>query len=506
MAGETVVARRVGGPGCRCATARFGCRADGTGGAVTAPVVAFRAWLAAVEVAGLSDADRVDLVAELERVKGSASAVQARATDALRCSREAAAPADVARSVGAQVALARRESPCLGDRFVGLSRALVHEMPATMAALASGEISERHAVAVVQATACLSRADRAEVDRRVAPVLGRLGVAGAGRAAARVAAELDAASVVARMEAAVASRRVTVRPAPDGMAYLSVLGPLTEVVGAHAALLARSRAVLAGQCPDEAPDGRGAGAVAADAALRLLSGRAVGAGAAGGGAPGDHRPGPARHRRPGPVGVRAGPRPRPRQRAGPGRPRLATRRSMTPPGTAVWVRRLYTTPGGRDLVAMDSRRRVFAGLLRRMLVLRDDVCSTPWCQAPVVHADHTTPVRGGGRTAWANGDGRCARCNQVKEAPGWAVRVIHPGPAPGVPRKRRPATRPARCGDPLASRHRPRELEVITPTGHRYHSHAPPLTGWGWQPTRPPKRPLTASRLERHLVDLLAAA
>ncbi len=157
------------------------------------------------------------------------------------------------------MALARRESPCLGDRFVGLSRALVHEMPATMAALASGEISERHAVAVVQATACLSRADRVEVDRRVAPVLGRLGVQGAGRAAARVAAELDAASVVARMEAAVASRRVTVRPAPDGMAYLSVLGPLTEVVGAHAALLARSRAVLAGQCPDEAPDGRGAG-------------------------------------------------------------------------------------------------------------------------------------------------------------------------------------------------------------------------------------------------------
>ena len=174
----------------------------------------------------------------------------------------------------------------------------------------------------------------------------------------------------------------------------------------------------------------------------------------------------------------------------------------------VWLRRLYTTPGGRDLVAMDSRRRVFAGLLRRMLVLRDDVCSTPWCQAPIVHADHTTPVHGGGRTAWANGDGRCARCNQVKEAPGWAVRVIHPGPAPGVPasetgqrsgprRRTRVAERP---------RHRPRELEVITPTGHRYRSHAPPLTGWGWQPTRPPKRPRTASRLERHLVDLLAAA
>ncbi len=111
------------------------------------------------------------------------------------------------------------------------------------------------------------------VDARLGPVLGRLGFAQLGRAAGRVAAELDAASVVARMEAAVRSRRVTVRPAPDGMAYLSVMGPLKDVVGAHAALLARSRGVVGGQAPDEAPQGRGVGAVAADTALRLLSGR-----------------------------------------------------------------------------------------------------------------------------------------------------------------------------------------------------------------------------------------
>ena len=78
------------------------------------------------------------------------------------------------------------------------------------------------------------------------------------------------------MEAAVKSRRVTVRPAPDGMAYLSVLGPLKDVVGAYAAVQARSRAVVAGQCPDEGPQGRGVGAVAADTALRLLSGRETG--------------------------------------------------------------------------------------------------------------------------------------------------------------------------------------------------------------------------------------
>ena len=104
------------------------------------------------------------------------------------------------------MALARRESPALGDRFVGLARALVHEMPRTLAALTGGVIGERHAVAVVQATAALSREHRGVVDARLGPVLGRLGVAQLGRAAGRVAAELDAACVVARMEAAVRSR------------------------------------------------------------------------------------------------------------------------------------------------------------------------------------------------------------------------------------------------------------------------------------------------------------
>ena len=246
------------------------------GGGAVATVAGFRGWLSTVDVAGLSDRERVDLVACLEGVKGAVSAAQARATDALRCSREVVAPQDVGRSVGSVVALARRESPSLGDRFVGLARALVHEMPHTMAALSAGVCSERVAVAVVQASATLSVADRAVVDARVGPLLGRLGVKQAGAAAARVAAELDAASVVARMEAAVKSRRVSVRPAPDGMAYLSVLGPLKDVVGAFAAVQARSRAVVSGQCAEEGPQGRGVGAVAADTALRVLSGRASG--------------------------------------------------------------------------------------------------------------------------------------------------------------------------------------------------------------------------------------
>ncbi|WP_299448170.1 DUF222 domain-containing protein, partial [uncultured Phycicoccus sp.] len=180
------------------------------------------------------------------------------------------------RSVGSEVGLARRESPTLGDRFVGVSRALVQELPATMRCLTDGVVGERHALEVVRETATLSREDRAEVDRRLGPVLGSLSERAVGRAARRVAAELDAASVVARVEAAARSRRVSARPAPDGMAYLSVLAPLRDVVGAYAAVQARARAVVGGQCPDEPPEGRGVGAVAADTAVRLLAGLEVG--------------------------------------------------------------------------------------------------------------------------------------------------------------------------------------------------------------------------------------
>ncbi len=240
--------------------------------------------------------ERVDLVAELERVKGAASAVQARATDAVACSQAVVAPRDVARSVGAQVALARRESPTLGDRFVGLARALVHEMPHTMAALTAGVCSERVAVAVVAATATLSVEDRGVVDARVGPLLGRLGVKAAGGAAARVAAELDAAS------GGGSDGGGGEVPSGDGAAGSGRDGVPVGVGSAQG----RGGGVRGGAGPVA---GGGGGSVPGGGAAGSWGGcgrggygvgvvvRAGGwSGAAGGGAPGDDRPGPARHR------------------------------------------------------------------------------------------------------------------------------------------------------------------------------------------------------------------
>jgi hypothetical protein len=117
-----------------------------------------------------------------------------------------------------------------------------------------------------------------------------------------------------------------------------------------------------------------------------------------------------------------------------------------PEPVRAWVRRLYTSPRSGELVAMESRRRRFSSPLRRFLVLRDEVCRTPWCDAPIRHADHVVRAADGGATSVTNGQGLCETCNLAKEATGWSASVV------------------AEEGH---------EVTVQTPTGHRYTSRAP---------------------------------
>ena len=53
------------------------------------------------------------------------------------------------------------------------------------------------------------------------------------------------------------------------------------------------------------------------------------------------------------------------------------------------------------------------------LILRDQFCRMPWCDAPIRHADHPVPSRAAGPTDAQNGQGICESCNYTKEAFGW---------------------------------------------------------------------------------------
>jgi hypothetical protein len=452
----------------------------------------------------VEDALRIDQLAALERVKAAAAAAQVRVTAAFvdsqeqvaqvwrerarecsaagdfegwRAAREQARAASLAQQqasddgqagagsgrrrrgpsgmtgVAAQVALARRESPVRGGQHVRLALALTSDLPHALAALEAGELSERRAQILVRETAALSPEHRRLVDAEViGEVVGGLGehVGSLGdreltRRVRAVAYRLDAASVLARAARAQADRRVTIRPAPDTMAYLTALLPVAQAVAAHAAL------TLAADAARAAGDERGKGQVMADTLVTRLTGQATadavpvevqlvmtdralldgGPGGRLGGGPGGDTPA---------------------QLTGYGTvPAAWARALLTPTGTegdaSVWLRRLYTHPGTGALVAMDSTRRVFDGGLRRYLLARDaGACRTPWCDAPARHVDHVTGHADGGPTSADNGQGLCVRCNHTKQLPGWIARTLartlapplapplpHPSPHPDAP-------------------------------------------------------------------------
>ena len=425
----------------------------------TEKAVAFRALLAALDIPG-SDADRIDEITALEQLKTAISARQARLTDAFAMSHRAELiragmkPVDARRSVCAQIALARRDSPHKGNRHVGLAHTLVHEMPRVLQVMERGEGSEWRATLVARETAHLSTEDHARIDAALAPHLAGWSDQHTARQARGWAHRLDPEGAVDRARRAVTDRRVTIRPAPDCMTYLTALLPMKEGVGVYGVL---HRAAMTAHCnPD---DHRSKGQVMADELVR----RTLTPGAG----------------EPEPVGIElhlvmtdrtlADRDDEPAHLLGHGPVPAAVARDLLTADerTRVWVRRLFTDPGTGDLLATDARRRDFPPAARQFLVARDQICRTPWCGAPIREADHALAVSRGGSTDLRNGNGRCTTCNLVKDLDGWTTRVDDTG-----------------------------VITTTTPTGHTHHGRPPrPPASPLWKPRqrpgpgRPPARP-----------------
>jgi hypothetical protein len=446
----------------------------------------FETWRRARAMARAASCPEADDTTDPTRSTATAGQVAGR-----RCG--TGRPARPEAGVATQVALARRESPHAGSRLVRLAYALTHEMPFLLELLERGVLSERRASLVVRECAALSMEQRARVDaelgHRVGEQLGRLSERELTARVRAISYRLDAQAVVDRAAYAERERRVTLRPAPDTMCWLTALVPATQGVGVLAALTrAADSARVTG-------DVRGRGQVMADTLVERVTGQPVADAV--------------------PVEVQLVVTDR-ALLSGDGTPaRLAgygtvpagwarrlltqtehqTRSQARTPTTAsggepdlaaaapVWLRRLYTHPADGTLVAMDSQRRVFDGALRRFLLARDGgICRTPGCGAPIRQVDHVTAHARGGRTSATNGQGLCVRCNLVKELLGWHARVVA---APG------PMGHRDGGGDTTHT------VEITTPTGHRYSGAAPPLV---------PEDPgISDSPIERALELALAA-
>lgn len=403
----------------------------------------------------------IGIIAALEDLKAAGCAAQAEAAvdyDAERRAERAAAGVSArlqGRGIAHEIALARKESPHRGQTLLGLAKVLRTELRHTAARLADGSLNEFRAMLVARETACLEIEHRIAVDEAVcadpAALVG-VGTAELVGRVKRLAAKLDPGALAKRARQAEADRKVTVRPAPDTMSYVTGLLPVASGVAVFAALgVAADRMRAAGdprskaqlmadlfvaRLTDQPMTGvdTTTGEVIADAAPPTVP-VAVNINVPAATLAGGHdaatvsAEGVAPHTIPAEVA------------------RLMVGNAIEA-GVAAWFRQVFVSPQGR-LVGMTSKQRHFPPALADFLSLRGmGICATPWCDAPVRHADHVRPVEQRGPTTERNGQGLCEACNHAKQAEGWQQHVV--------------------------SAHDDRQrVETITPTGHRYTATAP---------------------------------
>src|SRR4051794_9727878 len=148
--------------------------------------------LSRVEI-GVDDAERIDHIRLLERLKSAAAAAQARVATAFAASQKAAqvgagTPAkDIGKGVAAQVGLAKRESPARASRYVGWATILTTELPHTFAALQAGSITEWRAPPLAPGAAPPSLPGPGPPDGEARPPPGALGGPARGGAAQKAA-------------------------------------------------------------------------------------------------------------------------------------------------------------------------------------------------------------------------------------------------------------------------------------------------------------------------------
>jgi 5-methylcytosine-specific restriction endonuclease McrA len=388
-------------------------------------------------------AEWVDLLGELEALKNAVAATQARLAVAL----EEATKAEEARQgiraerrgrgVPNQVGAAMQASPHAGTAFLGTARAWLTQMPHTFDALRAGVLSQWRATLLVRETSHLAPEHRAWIDEEVCgpgnrAVLARMGTRRLIARIKELAARLDVHACVRRNARVFGERRVSVRPAPDLMVYLTALVPMQQGVQAYAQLKAHAEAARA------TGDERGAGQIMADTLIERVTGRGPGRAddvpvtinllvsdetlLAGGQEPAVVVEGM-------PVGAGVVPAP--------------VVRNLVAQGIdadAAWLRAIYADPHGRLLATTSTSRFHPPGLSVMLRAREQGICATSWCDAPVRHLDHVTPHAEGGETSLGNGQGMCVRCNHAKQAPGWRQKVTE-----------------------VDGRH---AVETLTPTGH----------------------------------------
>jgi hypothetical protein len=434
------------------------------------PIHALRASLAALPLAA-DPRSVIEQLEELERLKSAICATQARLSFDLDQHRQAQAHArrlleprrrqiNPDAGTGTEIALARRESPHDGRRKLRLARALLTDLPHTLAALERGDLNERRAEIITTETTDLTPAHRRGLDTTLSSQLVGLGDADLRDLVRREVLRRDEAGWLTRHARARTRRRVHARILGDGMGQLTAILPATDVSAIMTTLdTTADKARNAG-------DDRTRAQLLADTLTHRLGGL-TGTTAT----------------TPSPVALKVvvsaetllDTSTEPGYVPGAGHIPASLARHLATTGAQhlrSTIQRLFAAPTTGALVALESTSSYFRHGLADLIDLRDRRCRTPYCNAPIRHHDHVTARAHGGRTTLANGQGLCEACNHAKETPGFHHQTVP---------------------DPLAITH----ILITTPTGHAHHSRAP---------DPPTTRHDTDSPAERRLRALLLPA
>jgi hypothetical protein len=400
-------------------------------------------WVHDLQAGGaeeVADATWVDRIARLEQLRAATAAAQMAMMVAFARSQVAAQisqdvhPRQIGRGIGAQLGLACRISSFHGARRLGTARALWFDLPHSYDALAAGMLSERVVEHVVAATRHLDAPTRRAVDARIhAAGINGMGEKQADACANKHAYQADRHAWIRRGTIERANRRISLRPAPDTMSYLTGFLPNEQGVACYAALKQATDAAVA------VGDARSRDQIMADTLVQRLTGQTT--------AedvnvevhlvmraetlldPDDNTPADLRGHGPIPADL--------------------ARHLLHTGNGRKWWRRLFTSPSG-NLVGGDPTRRRYDGWLNQLIRLRDQTCRDPYCDAPIRHIDHIARYADGGPTTLGNGRGVCEGGNHVRELPGWQVTLDHDGLHGAA-----------------------HTVTITTPTGHTYQSRAP---------------------------------
>jgi hypothetical protein len=324
----------------------------------------------------------------------------------------------VARSTRAEVACVLRVTERQAADLLHQARVLCADLPATMAALTSGEISYKHATALVEDAEMFTPLHRAAFEDAV--LAGRLDVTAQRFAhrSRRIREHLDPDTIRERADRAVLSRDVTVQPARDGMGWLMVYGPIMQLHLAHT--------LLTGTAKDEqeAGDPRTLGQLRFDALIDALlrNDRPLGV---------PDSADPTKALRPVRVDVTVtvpaltllGQSDEPAVLDGYGPIPLDV--AMTLAAGATSWRRVLTHPVTGIRLVYDRTTYKAPAALRAWLADRDGTCRFPGCDTPATRCDtdHNVPWADGGCTDHDNLAHQCKTHHRLKHHTRWTARL-----------------------------------------------------------------------------------